>query len=1672
MSMTEWWNNPRYTDQPTSTPPSKVDGFKKNQFDNTKVGKIEEAVVPKVASTIESAGKIPVLGKFVVNPAMRILENLGERVIQPLTQGVSTGLLTAEAARQGKGKNIVENFRFAKKQAKKISMGQALATTVAQQVSPVLGPITNPTFLNEDFNVFDDKQRDKAFRDEWFGVFASGGTDLALAALGTKGAGTVIRAGAKKAIGPKKIVTGADMNKFRNDLNDIVNEVEAGVVPEARTRTGLSVLVDDAVNTRDVSALAANPLISETSNPYRTATIISRLDNHRDVADYLLAERGDKLAFDRFFAKNPLDADHIDDYGFDKTTPIADFSNIGTDMLSPKLEARFQRLVDAKKASDPNFARALEEFATNVPRGVGIESWQPGRFAALEKIGLAKKKLAVQAQFGDLKLFGDDGSSNWKTEVYQSKPYDRVIRTIAWVGSGRPQGHINISNPRKFEASSDLLSDLNRLQFLSGAEGAKFKRRMVEQFLNAQDDTQRAIALGRIEEQVMIRLAKAYGVSDLQDIRSAADAVKEITKWRSKTAENRATIKQYAAKNGWIPDEDGSINVQNFISVANEAQTIPMLDFRKLEIEVIYNARRMAGKGTKVTDAQYYGARVSKAFMNTGQLLDLANMVFSNLNLIRLAYIPKNSIVDPMARASMALESMELIRNAAPALDNIVYNSSLSKESLRRFIPGTPAAQARKRAKDARFQVERYKSEIEDKVAAWEKAQDTLDSAQAALKQAAKQRESALKVAARKQGDPDAQAAVHAADDALYEARSAIAAAEAELNRSADILNGYAKLIQKTRKEWVDFETGKQARKEGKKRLGKDKEVIISASGKKYTIDGLADPNVRGVGAYMSEVDSAQNFYSTAMQSEISRRLQADGTRFVKIDRRDTAEYMNALAHIANRQIRNEINMPLGMMMRGDSPTDILKWLYSPAGKEYRLRMQSRFGKEMTKDDFAAWITQTSDKLVKMYPDPDLRKIILERNVSVDEVNAMLAGRTDLLPSIDGPNIKLNDLNAMERGLVKLGGATDTAWKILSAAENKLVRNPLFLSYTRAEMKDLVNAAERAGIDVKDSVVNNELRQIAYRKALTRVEETLYSSRRLTNGMYVARYAMSFPLAFFNSQLVALRLMARNPMNAYWYNSIQQAFDNYEAYEDKEGNTYSKISDVPKGTPVTVRYPVSSNFTDLVGKIPVVGGAAVQALKPFMDERGGGTRFNPKQLEFMVADPSVSFFGGITVSELIKNGFMENTPWGVHGETISEALRNFLGDDVYESSILYGGYPIEGSNLLETTKNAMLSGYQQSLYDAVYALFDGGKIRAGASERYVDDVMTHYKVGYAEWDRNGRVGNPPSMKTAARSASVMAFIRAIVQFSAPISASFDPVTRAATSYYADLVEMADGDYQVAQQIMIDEWGIDSLALVGSNKKNVAGVATTLNDLKMIRKNPQLLETIGRFNTKYAGLLSSGYGDLAGSGSGADDYSTEVAAIYKKLNFPGEFNNPITQQKTSNELKRSVEARRGWAEYQKAVDWRDAKMAEYGIGSTYETRYATSGIKRVFDDMVQDVEDEFKGWVDERDEGRKDYWEGLIPTIDVILEDTKWRAHALNQGSVKWEEIAYWTARAKQFKKAYNRPNETDKGKLILKQQFNQFHYNFLQTASEEFAIFSTRWLQNMPELETEFVVNK
>lgn len=396
--MAEWWDE-LYT-QPVETPPppaqSKIEKF---QQDQTKVGKVEQAVLPKVASGIEKAKKSPF--GFIVNPALTLLEAAGKYVIQPATQAVSTALLTPQAIAQGKG---LQSFRYASQQAKKISMGQALAGSVGKVAGSVLPDAITPTFMDSNFNIFDDKQRDKAFRDEYLGIIASGATDLALAAIGTKGAGALVKSGTKAVVGPSKIVTAGDMKKFTADVEEVVNWATRN--DGTKAPTGLAVLMDDAVKNTNVTKLASNPLVSETSNPYRTATILSRLDNHRDVADYLLAERGDTAAFVRFFERRPIDADHIDNYGFNLVEPISDFSGISLQTITPKLTSRYQKIINAKAKEDPKFAAALDDFLSKTTdrEGAVIESFTPGKYAAIESLTLGKKKLQQQALYGDLKL--------------------------------------------------------------------------------------------------------------------------------------------------------------------------------------------------------------------------------------------------------------------------------------------------------------------------------------------------------------------------------------------------------------------------------------------------------------------------------------------------------------------------------------------------------------------------------------------------------------------------------------------------------------------------------------------------------------------------------------------------------------------------------------------------------------------------------------------------------------------------------------------------------------------------------------------------------------------------------------------------------------------------------------------------------------------------------------------------------------------------------------------------------------------------------------------------------------------------------------------------------------------------------------------------------------------
>jgi hypothetical protein len=350
------------------------------------------------------------------------------------------------------------------------------------------------------------------------------------------------------------------------------------------------------------------------------------------------------------------------------------------------------------------------------------------------------------------------------------------------------------------------------------------------------------------------------------------------------------------------------------------------------------------------------------------------------------------------------------------------------------------------------------------------------------------------------------------------------------------------------------------------------------------------------------------------------------------------------------------------------------------------------------------------------------------------------------------------------------------------------------------------------------------------------------------------------------------------------------------------------------------------------------------------------------------------------------------------------------------------------------------------------------------TNRFLDEAYNNYRVSIAEWNKNGRLGAMPTMDNSVKAAGNMSFIRAITQFSLPISSSFDPVTRAATQYYGDLLDMYSGDRDKADGRMIEDWGIDSLAMIGSNQRNIAGLAATEKDIAVLRKNPDLLKRISPNGTKYAEMLSSGYGDVS------SEYNSAIAAIYKRLKYPGRIDQ-ISERKTQEELESQVISKIGYAELQKAEMYRVSMMMQYGITSTSSKRYSTLGIKQEYDRQVQDLYDTLPGFAKIRNGERKDFWTMTFPAIKEIANDEKWRIHTDGTGSPKWAEIAFWSENAERFHKDVKSPMLSDAAKRSKKAQFDQFHYDFLQHASEEFAAFASRWMSNMPELDEGLLVD-
>ena len=1662
--------------------------------ESTRVGDVEE----KVGGYLKQATETPFLGS-IINPLLTVTEFIDDTFIEPLFEEAAalSPEMLSQVSKRNPDNDFITNWRLSREYANEVSLGQAWAKPFTSlllrgtKINPAgEGPsaagkfiaeryLKNSPYMDEDFDILDVAEKDAAFKDDPIGIMISAGLDLSAMAIGSKGAGVAWRGARKAAFGKRTIDSAEDLKQFNAKLDKSVEEINSGANP-GMFSNATTKFMKDAVDETSSDRLLNNPLVAASNNPYRASTIVSRLNRAEDVADYLKAERGDKAALDRLFKSQASAADALNNYGV-RMDPLTDWQQIHA--LPDAAEAgRLASILADIRKRDVDLANALDSFGAEKGTGVALSSYQPTKLALIEKLNTTRTRAKAMNIFGDAELLGRADGNGWKTRVYQSSPYDRAVRVITWASSGRPQGHINITNPRRNEAVYDILSELNRLDFLKGRKGAEFKRRMIQDWNSQVTDTDRASFLARMERLVIMDMAEAYGVRGIKSVKDKSDLglVKQFEDWYKNTAGNRQSAREFLDQYKLIPDEDGNINVVQLGIRANEPNTLPVLDFKRLEMEVARQVRDANRKGDYLGEPPISGRQSASLTMQRGAMgfntfLDLMNMTFSNLNLLRLAYIPKNSMVDPYMRASMDLETIYGVRESGRGLSNFFYNRGLKLQSA-----ATQAGWMVRSATGKEKSLKRARGDFNNAVKSFEVDRAGVATAERNLNRLAKERlrQEELLMKTRKRLDNAMTA------EARQRIQNRLAARETEYMRvmseyndnlrkievGRTTLKNAAPALALLRKDLLDKETKLSTIRSKRKRIGQD-DFSFDLDGQTITIPGLSNPNVKGANAYIATISAFEDGFAASRRTELGNSIKSARAEWVRISRDNWEGYTNAIAQIANKQLRSELDEFSGRVLRGSDVPDLMRYLYeTPDGREYLRRMTPRLP-DKSRAGVQAWVEATRGDILRMYPDEQMRKIILERDITVKEVDAFLAGRTDIPENIMGPDIASSLSEKIKReantGAGKVSAyasgittsVTDAGWKILSGVENRLVRNGLFMRYVADEIQQQAAAAKRAGFDVTDQMVHLQLRQQAYRAAVERLEQTLYSARRLTNSGYIMRYLMAFPSAYYNSQVVAARLLMKNPANAMWYSSVIDMMDGFEPYTDNDGNSYMEIDDIPKGTPVRLNFPLYDNLE----MIPFAGKNLKSFYRQHMglysDPRGGGTTVNPKQMEFMLGDPSISWIGSMLLSDAIKQG-LSIGPWKLYGEQIDQGIRNAVGDSVYEENILYRGRPIEGSNPAMTMANAIVPTYIKSGVDGVTGLMENPDGLFG--RRFGSDVAANTRYAVSE---TARTGTPvPTPVEIIKATALTSFIKAFVQESAPISVTFDPVTRALTEQYQEMLELNDGNERLTEEMFIEaNGGISALALLGSSNEYTSGLAATRPDLNVFRKHEDLMyemyEAGGR-NPGAAGMLSFGYGD--------DDFAYDevTAEIFRTSRFPG-LTEGMIQGKEAEDYIADPERRMGWYEYGKLVAFRDHVIEENNLKSTSSDAYRTSGLKDWMKAEVTRMRILYPAWSTDFDEARSNFWTQTFKPLKVATDNQAWMDEAAKAGS-KWSEIADWVAVTENFYDNYERVRNSPDGPkpdlMARKEKYAQWHYDFVNNASPEFQAFAERWLSNMPEL--------
>lgn len=1143
------------------------------------------------------------------DPLLQVAIKLEENVFSPLVKRpISTAALLTdpesplfEDDAYGKGIQL-DDIQTAYNRSKDVSLGVALTKSYLNpfHITGISDVILEDGGIDIDrVNLWNDEDIQTNFVDNTTGRWLTGFTDAIVgnvAIFGAVSGGVSAVKAAARASGLSNKLNVYDVNAMAK-LEKLADDQISG-----RETTVFGTDIVNLANTKDIVLI--NKILKPHTNNPRIATLIKETEDPNFVRDLILADKGYAPAIERL-----MQAQKADDlwYLSDAAAEISsDFMKNGAyRSYNNQARERWSQAFDDAIAKNPEAERIFNAFmrdefdvqtGTFLPQprvlGQGYKPIEPVipftqiPFArgAVSKVRTRKQELAAATTVRDYSNVG----GVTQILIGSGKRGGAATALVQFTGGKLPRGFITHSGLRPGDTLEELnawLDDIplfaqgtRTVQLKDGSviPSSEYRRNLTERVLAAKTDGQREVLFQEINKEVAVDVLATMGLSRNQAQAFINEFSENLTKYHSDLK-----------RDSFAMDPSGVRAVIDPQTQRQLASSTPLIPVGKIVREA--GSVNGALNPTKMT------------FTSAGRFLfEGGNRLFSLAQLVRPAYIPKNSIFEPMNAAIMSQGSKFVADSAQTFTRNTLFNN---RQRFNQLVnkANIKSKQRREAIKEEygllTDQYDKAVDIVDNAVAEWveffvapnarspmtkaDNAAQVADDLRAA-ERLINNLETRMRDRAREFGlqreevptlyglirrvqylktlkDPKIAGEIRAAELAITKAAGDINTLAPDLNvlnttiKSAyDDIDALLVSMGPTRKELADeFSVVDNARI--RKRGRQEEEGYVLSNGQTVMLPRLESQNHLG-SAYKAEISNRNTREIEILgDKQFAARSKMLGRRTAgNITDVTNPLYFDELAYTVNNYMRGD---PLvDQILAGRSRDEIIQtWGLKRPGRSYA----DEFGRDPSEiidiiDDQISYVN-------RYLPTLEARAAALQGEVRGNQLAQLLGDKLDRLTPINPlENKYATPLMQSKSFLDGFDRLTGKAWAGLSAPEN-IIRwawGSVELKTRTAQKLELLASQ---GYEITTGTVNS-VRQAAAIEMVKEAEKTFYSIRRQNRALFAARTVLAFPNASASGIYRYTRFAAKAPQRMSGFlNSYYGVYNSFGV--DKYGNPVEDVLD-------------------------------------------------------------------------------------------------------------------------------------------------------------------------------------------------------------------------------------------------------------------------------------------------------------------------------------------------------------------------------------------------------------------------------------------------------------------------------------------------------------------------------